>query len=319
MKISIVIPNYNGEELLKRNLPRVISVIKDYSQEHNTSIQLVITDDGSRDKSVQILQEYKDKADDGKVEFTVGFRERNGGFSSNVNFGVSLANGEIVILLNTDVVPDKGFIEPLLKHFEDDKVFAVGCMDKSIEPNGEVVLRGRGIGRWGKGFLQHSKGGLEKNDTLWVSGGSGAFRRDLWKKLGGLSEIMNPFYWEDVDLSYRGWKSGYKMIFEKSSTVVHEHEEGVIKRTSTPARVQMTALRNQFLFVWINVTDLSLIFSHLLWLPVHVLRAIARRDWVFVKGFLLATLKLPEALQYRARNKKLFKVSDRQIIQQFVD
>ena len=48
-------------------------------------------------------------------------------------------------------MPEKDFLKPLMEHFNDESVFAVGCMDKSIE-NGKTVLRGRGIGKWKKGF-----------------------------------------------------------------------------------------------------------------------------------------------------------------------
>ena len=44
-----------------------------------------------------------------------------------------------MVLLNTDVAPEKDFLSPLIKHFKDSEVFAVGCMDKSIE-KGKVVL-----------------------------------------------------------------------------------------------------------------------------------------------------------------------------------
>ena len=116
----------------------------------------------------------------------------------------------LYILFNTDVYPDKDFLTPLLSHFKDEKVFAVGCMDKSIEGK-DVVLRGRGIGVWKRGFLVHEKGEIEKSDTLWVSGGSGAFRKSIWDKLGGLNELYNPFYWEDIDLSYRAQNQDTKL------------------------------------------------------------------------------------------------------------
>jgi len=316
MSISIVIPNYNGEIILKKNLPTLLAILRVHAQKTHDSIEVIINDDGSKDGSRELLGELEEKESDEWLKIIIIFNERNFGFSTTVNRGVTRATGEIVILLNNDVRTDKGFLQPLLSHFSDEKVFAVGCMDKSIEQHG-VELRGRGIGSWKRGFLIHERGGLNYTNTLWVSGGSGAFRRSVWVKLGGLSEIMNPFYWEDIDLSYRGWKSGYKMVFEKSSTVVHEHEEGAIKKSVTPKRVRITALRNQFLFIWINITDSSLLLSHLVWLPYHLARAVSRADWVFIRGFFAAMIKFPEALKYRSRNKKLFHVTDRAILDQF--
>jgi len=317
MKISVVIPNYNGEKLLPKNIPRVVSVLNEFCHQHSAVIQLVICDDASTDNSVTYLKELKKLGRDGKVSYTIGIRERNGGFSANVNYGVGLATGDILILLNTDVIPERGFLEPLLRHFEDDSVFAVGCMDKSVEENGEIVLRGRGVGSWKRGFLQHDKGNLDMNNTLWVSGGSGAFSRNIWNKIGGLTELMNPFYWEDIDISYRAQKFGYKIRFEKESIVRHEHEVGSIKQNTKPYKVRVISYRNQFYFVWLNISDWSLMLSHVFWLPFHIFSAAKRKDLAFLKGFSLAMLNVTFVLRQRVLNLRRFKISDKIILGQF--
>src|SRR3972149_226164 len=68
------------------------------------------------------------------------------GFSTAVNLGIKAASNELVLLINTDVVPTKDFLKYLLPHFENPKIFAVGCLDKSIEGD-QVTLRGRGTGK----------------------------------------------------------------------------------------------------------------------------------------------------------------------------
>lgn len=315
MTISIVIPNFNGEVLLKRNLPRVESLLRNYAKKHNTIIEIVINDDGSTDNSREILKLYEEKKDE-YITYEILYNERNYGFSTTVNRGVARAKGDIVVLLNNDVLPESGFLDPLLAHFSEAEIFAVGCMDKSVESKG-IVLRGRGVGKWERGFLMHKKGDIEGKETLWVSGGSGAFRRSYWNTLGGLSEIMNPFYWEDIDLSYRALKAGYKLVFEKESTVIHEHEEGAIKKTSTPKKVRITSYRNQFYFVWINATDTSLILLHILWLPYHLVRACINKDASFLKGFFKAVITLPAVLRKRKTVQQLVVKKDAEIIKPF--
>src|SRR3989344_984758 len=118
MNISVIIPNYNGEEILRKNLPRVLSAVGD--------AEIIVVDDASIDGSLEALDSFKEKV-------KIMKNEKNLGFSSTINRGVKEAKGEIIILLNTDVVPEKDFLKPLLSHFEDKKIFAVGCMDKSIE------------------------------------------------------------------------------------------------------------------------------------------------------------------------------------------
>jgi GT2 family glycosyltransferase len=312
MKISIIVPNYNGEEILKKNLPKVVEAVKNYK---NGTIEIIIPDDPSTDNSPEVIQNFiasiKEKHIIGK---TCSNRDKNErGFSKNVNRGVGLATGDILLLLNSDVTPHKDFLAPLLKHFSDPKVFAVGCMDESIE-EGKVVLRGRGIASWQRGFVMHAAGKLDKKNTFWVSCGSGAFRKSIWDKLDGLNELYNPFYWEDIDLSYRAVKSGYKILFEPESKVIHEHEEGTINKNFSPYNKIKVVFRNQFTFVWINITDTSLLLSHIFWLPYHTLKALLRRDKAYFWGLLHALLRLPQILQYKKNMEKQFILKDKAII-----
>lgn len=296
--ISIVIPNYNGEALLKKNLPKVFSSLEGYISE------VIVVDDASEDESIKFLKTQKVK---------ILRNSKNMGFSSTVNKGVKAAKGEIVVLLNTDVSPERNFLKPLLPHFKDPQIFGVGCLDKSYE-KGKIIERGRGVGKWSRGFLVHSRGEVDKNNTLWVSGGSGAFRKSIWEKLGGLNELYNPFYWEDIDLSYRALKSGYKVLFEKKSIVNHEHEKGTIKRTYSEFKIKTTAYRNQFIFVWENATDLPLQFSHVLFLPYHLAKALISRDWAFFVGFIKAFILLPKIIQSSFKYQKFFVKSDKAVI-----
>lgn len=313
MKISLIIPNYNGKDLLKKNLPRVInSVINDKFE-----VELVLTDDGSTDDSLEVAKNILAKIKTNNFSYKIIKNNINRGFSSNVNNGVLNTSGEILILINTDIIPEKGFLKPLLKHFSDPEIFAVGCMDKSVE-NGKIILRGRGVGNWKKGFLVHSRGDINHSSTLWVSGGSGAFRKSIWEKLGGLNQLYDPFYWEDIDLSYRAIKSGFKVLFEKESIVLHEHEKGVIKSRYSKFNVKTIAYRNQFIFTWTNLTDNNLILEHIVLLPYYLISMIINLDFAFFLGFFKALFLLPEIIKSRSVNKKLFTKKDREVIAEFI-
>ncbi len=306
MNISIIIPNYNGEELLSKNLSKVLDEAKSYRA---GKYEVIVVDDGSRDNSMGILKEIKNK----NQFLRIFENEENMGFSITVNRGVKESSGDIIILLNTDVSPEKNFLEPLLKHFKNEKVFAVGCIDRSIE-KGKTILRGRGLGEWKRGFLIHRRGEVDKTNTLWVSGGSAAFKKSIWEKLGGFNELYSPFYWEDIDLSYRALKSGYRIIFEPRSIVTHNHEEGIIQKKFSESKIRTVAYRNQFIFVWINITDLGMQFEHMIWLPLHFIKAILRLDIAFVLGFFEALILFPEIIKSSFRYQKLFIKKDRDIL-----
>lgn len=316
MNISIIIPNYNGEVILKKNLPKVLDAVRGYK---GGTVEIIIADDPSTDRSGEVIADFihhiKEKHIVGKTISNNDVQQR--GFSKNVNRGVSLATGEILLLLNSDVSPHKDFLAPLLSHFRDPDVFSVACMDESIE-DGTVVLRGRALGRWMRGFLMHRAGDVEgRTNTMWVSGGSGAFRKSMWDRLGGLNELFNPFYWEDIDLCYRAQKCGYSILFEKKSVVVHEHEEGTINKNFSPYNKIKVVYRNQFTFVWINITDTRFLLSHVFWLPYHLLKAIKDGDKALLWGFWHAFLRLPSILAYKGRMKKMFVKSDQEVMKGF--
>ena len=274
--VSIIIPNYNGEYVLSQNIPRVIDAVKRVAE----CKEIMIADDTSTDNSENVIQKL---AKTSSIPLKFIKQSKHVDFAVNVNTAVKQASGDIVVLLNSDVYPKTDFLTPLMKYFNDPKVFAVGMMDESIEEN-KIVRRGRGIGEWKRGFYVHQRGEVDKSDTAWVNGGSGAFRRSIFLNLGGFDPIYSPFYWEDIDLSYRAIKAGYRVIFEPKSIVVHEHGRGAILRQFTRKDITVISYRNQFIFVWRNATLMQLIF-HIAWLPYHVCINLWHRNSNFFRGF----------------------------------
>lgn len=297
LSVSIVIPNWNGAYLMCKHLPKVIAA--------SEGAEIIVADDCSSDESLELLREKFSAV-------RVVANKKRQGFAGNVNSGVAKAKGDIVVLLNTDVEPEKGFLKPLLPHFNDPKVFAVGCLEKSYDSGG-IVLRGRGEAKWRRGFFEHSRGEVDRSDTAWVSGGSGAFRRSIWNKLGGMDTLYSPFYWEDIDLSYRALKAGYKLAFEKKGVIGHYHEEGKIKSEFTPADVKRIAYRNQFTFIWKNLSDPTWLLLHCLWTPLKIVRAALTGDMLMFEGYLWALARLPRIFLSRIRTSAHWRTSDRDI------
>lgn len=289
MKFSIIIPNWNGEKLLKKNLPLVLLSGAD---------EVIVIDNGSTDDSLQFLQSLKDP------RLKVIENKKNEGFARAVNQGVRKAKGEIVVLLNNDVRPKKDFLTPLVKDFQDEKVFAVSLH----EPQWSWAK-----GRWHNGFIEHEAGQKTKTVHLsfWANGGSGAFRKSIWLKLNGLDEIFAPFYWEDTDLSYRAWKRGYKILWEPQSIVHHQHE-GTIGSRFSPKYVDFISQRNQLLFIWKNMTDFRMLLEHKMFLFKRLLTKPG-----YWRPFLAAWLKYYLVFPRWLKEFKEKRVSDKEIFQQF--
>lgn len=310
MKIEVIIPTYNGLELVKKNLPAVVKSIKKFKDS-----KITIVDDGSKTEEQSKLDEFvKQINKNSNIVVSLMLFQENRGFSSNVNRAAMISNADIFVLLNTDVEPSENFLDPLLVHFKDKKIFGVGCMDESVET--KTVLRGRGVGEWRRGFVIHGKGEVDKTDTFWVSGGSSAFNRRIFQELGGMDTLYDPFYWEDIDLSYRAQKTGYKIMFEPKSVVTHIHKKGSIRKHFKDDTIKSYAMRNQFTFIWKNITDTNLLISHFIWLPYHLLSALMRLDKIFIKGFVLAVLRVPAIIKHRSIQKKQYKLTDKEVIYQ---
>ncbi len=301
-KISVIIPNYNGKELLSKNLPIVI--------ENCPNCEIIIVDDASTDDSLNFLQKnFK------KIKLVI--HDKNEGFAKSVNDGVNRASGELIVLLNSDVSPRPNFLKDALSHFMvDTELFAVGFADYSHEGD-KIVIRGRGGVNFKKGFVAHFAVTPKAGETFWISGGSGLFSKKKFLELGGFDTNFAPFYWEDIDLAFRAWQKGYRCLFEPNAKVDHFHHEGAIKKSKSPFFIKSVSYKNQFIFVWKNISDVFFLIAHLLWLPYHFAKAAITFDVAFFAGFAWAIFQLPKLIfDYPVINGK-FVLSDKEIIQKF--
>lgn len=295
MTVSIVIPNYNNRYLLEKNFPSVLEASKNLK---NNISEIIIVDDGSSDDSVSFLNSnYKN-------EIKLIKHTKNRGFASAVNTGVRASKGDLILLINTDVIPESDFLEPAIAHFKDPKVFAVSMHEEGY---------GGAKGHFADGYIQ--LGMTEETKTshisFYVSGGSGVFRRSIWKELGGMDEkLLSPFYWEDIDLCYRAAKRGYTNLWEPESKVVHKHESTISK---LPKKyVDRVKEKNQLLMLWKNIQSKKLIHKHI----IAILTRALKHPGYFVIIF-MALLRLPVALKLRKKEIKESVVSDEAIFAKF--
>lgn len=294
MNVSVVIPNWNGKELMAKHMPDVIRAQKN---DKNKIREIIVVDDSSSDGSVFFLEETFGK------QIRLIKQSENGGFSSAVNLGVRNARGDLVCLLNTDVSPSESFLENVLKHFDDESVFAVSLHEKGYGP-------AKGVFR--NGYFEH--GGLvpakEAVKTMWVSGGSGVFRRSVWKELKGFDEkLFSPFYWEDVDLSYRAQKRGYKVLWEPGARVLHQHESVINTDNFAKRKMNLIKERNELLFIWKNITSKQMMKKHYLGL----IRRITQGPG-YVMVVIVALKKWRVVKKLREREMREQKVSDEMIL-----
>src|ERR1019366_6014152 len=143
-------------------------------------------------------------------------------------------------------------------------------------------------------------------------GGSCAFDRRKFFKLGGFDHLLAPFYLEDTDLGFLAWKRGWKVLYQPASVVWHEHR-GTIGKHFSPAYIQSILQKNFLLFTWKNIQSWGHLGEHFFfslagaivtaWSGYSPTRTSAR-------GILRAALQLHGALQSRWRAHSLAVIDD---------
>jgi len=184
--------------------------------------EVLVVDNGSTDGSPEIVTELQKTH---KNLFLVR-NERNLGFAEGNNIGVGRARGDYVVLLNNDTVVIPDWLNPLAEILTKDP--SVGaCQSKLRLMNHPERLDAAGSYLSQYGFLVHVGLGEvdigqydEMRDIFVAKGAALTVRRKLWQAVGGLDPIYFA-YNEEMDLCWRIWLAGYRVVFVPKSVALH--------------------------------------------------------------------------------------------------
>lgn len=315
VNLSIVIPTYNGLSLLRENLPSVQKAARRYRLETGCTTEVIVVNDGGHDDTHAVLPvEFPDV-------YLIELR-RNGGFARACNAGFEVAQGPLVALLNNDTSIDEQYFIYQVLHFENPDVFAVTA--KAFEGDNSIFATGGRYGQFRRGFWSvyfnydactvPSREWIEKRRLLsaYAIGGFTTYDRVKLEKLGGFNELLSPFHWEDVDLSYRGWKRGWEIHYEPRSIAYHRAST-TINAHYKKEFVDEISFRNRLLFHWINLHSRGYLVWHLATLFTLIATRILTFDLHFYRSFILALRCLPKALRLRDLERKKAKRTDAEI------
>ena len=298
-KVNIILLNYNGKDLLKKYLASVVEAAKNSA--HDCRVGVI--DNKSTDGSCEFINKEFPGVD--------LYRAEANKVLCSYNDYLKTIDDDIVIFLNTDIRVDRGFVDPLIGHFKHEDVFFVApkefSMDNKYQGNLNRIQLKFGV----LSTVLRDEGYHIRQHTVSVHGG--AFDRRKFLYLGGYDDIYLPGIVEDLDLCYRGWKHGWKGIYEPESFYYHETSTSFNREYGKSGKLQL-AHRNSFLFFWKNITSGRFIFLHIICIPLLLLAALLRGRMVFVRGFFQAVGMLPAALERRAAVISQFKLSDEEAI-----
>ena len=312
--VTIQILNWDGLHLIKQCLPAVIEAVRQHARSSGRTPDILVVDNGSSDGSVDYLRtQFPD--------VRVLPLDRNYGFSNGNNRGFQEVHSDVVVMLNNDMLVTADFLQPLLAPFADSRVFAVSSQIFFPEPEKRREETGKTMGKFERGFfrfwheeIHHEDGNLAALPILWAGGGASAMDVRKLKAIGGFDTLYHPFYVEDVDISWQAWKRGWKCLLAPRSHVVHKHR-GTSRPKFGDDFVDRAIRRNQFLFIWKNVSDAGMIFEHLLSLPrIHGSAILQKGARFEIRSYGAAILRLPLALWRRTSNLREYVAGDRNVL-----
>lgn len=216
---SVVILNYNGMKHLKEFLPKVLRTLP-------ADVPLIIADNGSSDQSLSFLREHY-------PQIRLIELGHNHGFAKGYNLALHHLDNDCYILLNSDIEPQEGWLEPLVDAIKTDHALAA-CQPKVLSMHARDTFEYAGAaGGWvdalGYPFCRgrifdHCETDQGQYDTrteiFWATGAAMCIRGSLFNKLGG----FDPDYFahsEEIDLCWRMKRAGFSIQIIPESTVFH--------------------------------------------------------------------------------------------------
>lgn len=308
MKVAVVIPNWNGADIIAECLRSL--------QAQSQAAQTIIVDNGSVDNSVQLIEQ--NFPDVHLIQLP-----KNTGFAGGVNAGIryALETGfEAIALLNSDALVDKNWLEKLVDTME--KGPGAGIVTSKILRSDKKHIDSTGdfYSAWGTAFPRGrdelDQGQYDNQEEVFAaSGGASLYRAELFREIGLFDEDFFAYY-EDVDISFRARLVGWNIMYEPAAVVYHE-----VGATSSKIHgfAVYHSLKNIFFLSYKNL-PFSLLIRQF---PKRAAYYSALHARAWLKGHIFDSLKamamilwlLPKMTVERWRIQKGRKLSSRQVNQ----
>lgn len=237
VKASVIVLAWNGTNHLEACLESLLA-------QDETGFELIVVDNGSTDGSADLVAERFPAA-------RLLRNEQNLGFAGGCNVGLRAAQGEVLVLLNQDMVVEPGWLAALVKALTDEEVGIVGA--KLLEMDGRTFSHAGAYLEWPLVLGRHlgvdeaDQGQYDRaTDVEFVTGASLAVKRAVLEEIGPLDERFYPAYFEDVDWCWRARRAGWRVRYEPRA--VAWHDEASSTRHHWPSK-HYYHYRNKLLFL----------------------------------------------------------------------
>ena len=293
-KVSVVILNWNGGEMLRQFLPSVLN----YSR--GEDVEICVADNASTDDSCQIVEANF-------PEVRLIRLDKNYGFAEGYNKALSQIDAEYAVLLNSDVEVTSGWLDMLadymdwhpevaacqpkiLSFYDKERFEYAGAAGGFIDWYGYPFCRGRIFQ-----FLEKDDGQYDSPiPVFWVSGAALFIRLDIFRTVGGFDGRFFA-HMEEIDLCWRLRSRGYRLVCLPGSVVFHV---GAATLKKENPRKTFLNFRNNLLMLYKNLPEEDL---------KHVMRVRKMLDYLaavawFLRGDFAGSIAV-------CRARKAFKAS----------
>ena len=251
-KVSIIIVNYNGKELLQKCLDSLLKVNYD-------NFEIILVDNNSTDGSVEFITKNYPSLIIIKLDSNKGFAEPN-------NVAAKISKGKYLLFLNNDTVVTPNFISEMVKVMETDKKIAI-CQSLLLKPDGSVDSSGDFIDHLG--VVYNSKTKIDEiREVSSARGASMLVRSDIFEKLDGFDQKFFITF-EDVDLCWRSWILGYRVLIIPTSIVYHE---GGITIKKIKSEIAFHGFKNQLAMKITNFEPILAMRNMMLFFGIYGIR-----------------------------------------------
>jgi GT2 family glycosyltransferase len=251
-KVSIIIVNYNGKELLQKCLDSLLKVNYD-------NFEIILVDNNSTDGTVEFITKNYPSLIIIKLDSNKGFAEPN-------NVAAKISKGKYLLFLNNDTVVTPNFISEMVKVMETDKKIAI-CQSLLLKPDGSVDSSGDFIDHLG--VVYNSKTEIDEiREVSSARGASMLVRSDIFEKLDGFDQKFFVTF-EDVDLCWRSWILGYRVLIIPTSIVYHE---GGITIKKIKSEIAFHGFKNQLAMKITNFEPILAIRNMMLFFGIYGIR-----------------------------------------------
>ena len=212
MKYSIIVPVFNRPDEVAELLQSLVGqTLKDF--------EVVIVEDGSEKPCKDVCDKYA-----GKIDLKY-FMKKNSGPGQSRNYGAERANGEYLIVLDSDVVLPEGYLKAVDDELRREPADAFGGPDCAHDSFTETQ---KAISYSMTSFFTPGgiRGGKKKLDKFYPRSFNMGIRRDVYMRLGGFSKMR---FGEDIDFSIRIFKAGCKCRLFPEAWVWHKRRTDMRK------------------------------------------------------------------------------------------